>query len=156
MCQQAPIDAALTLGWTLKKGIVHWWLSAVTFQVGVPKFPDSCLRIRFPQLLRQRVHLTGRFLHLPLFRILAILSFGLRHHMPRLIALKYAGMKIPKTTSPSPPARIQPFAAKKLKLRFGDRHFAFLLGRQKPVDFGFGHFFHALEKLRLSDLCRPI
>jgi len=52
--------------------------------------------------------------------------------------------------------QLRPFAAKKLKLRFEGRHSDFLLRRQKPVDFGFGHFFYALEKLRLSDLCRPI
>jgi len=80
-------QAAVALGWTIDNGFVNVWLSPVTFQVGVPKFPDSCPRIRFSQLLRQLVHFTERFLH-PLFRILSLLSFGLRHHMPRLIALK--------------------------------------------------------------------
>ena len=54
-------------------------LSPVAFQIGVTKFTDRWLWVPFPKLLRQRIHFSGRFLHLLLFQILALLSFALGH-----------------------------------------------------------------------------
>jgi len=83
-------------------------------------------------------------------------SIAVRPAVTALVIVKRgANAVISEFPSKGAVLQFHPLAAKKLKLRFGGRHSAFLR-RQEPVDFGLGHFFYALEKLRLSDLSRPI